>query len=138
MSHKAIGEGLKQTITISGLKIYALHKLPDKISPPAAVMALGETIYHRSYSGGTSPYTADFMIRFIVLLGKVDTPSAANRLLDYVEPGGRSAIAEEVEKDPTLNGSCQAAIVTRNLGLGVTNWGGVDYLSTEFEIEIWT
>ena len=136
MGIEAIGAGLKTTLSISGLKVYALTELPNKISPPAAVMVLGETLYHQTY--GSNPYDCDITLRLIILLGNVDTPSAANRILDYIEPSGASSVVTEVETDPTLNSSCGAAIVTRNLGLGVTNWGGVDYLSTEFEISIWT
>lgn len=134
MAIEDIGDGLKTTITMSGLRVYALKDLPNKVSPPAAVMALGETVYHRVYSDTD----ADLTIRLIILLGKIDQPSAANRMLDYIEEDSAKSITKKVEADPTLNGSCQAAIVTRNLGLGVTNWGGVDYLSTEFEVIIWT
>ena len=136
MGIEAIGDGLKTTISISGLKVYALKELPDKVTPPVAIIVLGETVYHDTF--GSSPYNADITLRVIILLGKADLPSAANRMLDYIEPGGSSSIAKEVETDPTLNSSCQAAIVTRNLGLGVTNWGGMDYLSTEFEIAVWS
>lgn len=134
MSIEAIGDGLKTTLSIAGLRVYSLKELPDKVSTPSAVMALGETEYHSAYG---SPYDADFTIRLIILLGKSDTPSAANKMLDYIEPDGARSIPKEVEADPTLAASCQAAIVIKNLGLTVTNWGGVEYLSTEFEIGIW-
>ena len=136
MGIEAIGEGLKKTLSVKGFKVYSFKEFPNKVSPPCAIMLPGEIEYHATF--GSSPYNADFMVRLIVLLGKTDLPSAGTRMLDYIDMGGSKAIVQEVETDPTLNSSCQAAIVTRNLGFGVTNWGGVDYLSTEFEIQIWT
>lgn len=134
MSLSDISDGLVKTIKIPGLKVFGVKNLPDKISPPAIVVVLGETPYHRTF--GSNPYPTDPTWRIIVLLGNQDTPSAVNRMLDYIEPGGKSSIVKQVEDDPTLVGTCSGAIVTRNFGLGVTNWGGIPYLSTEFELEV--
>lgn len=137
MSIEAIGDGLKTVLdTISGLKVSALNELPDKAHPPHAIILLGETAYHRTY--GNSPYEADLIFRIIVLLGNQDSPSAANRMIDYIEASGSSSIVAAVEADPTLNSTCDGSVVTHNFGLGITNWAGIQYLSTEFEITIAT
>jgi hypothetical protein len=136
MSLADISDGLVKTIKLPGLKVFGIRNLPDKLSPPALVILLGESEYHRTY--GDNPYELDGILRLILLLGDQDTPSAANRILDYIEPGGKLSLTRAIEEDPTLAGSCSGAILTRNLGLGVTSWGGVPYLSTEFELEIYT
>ena len=135
MGIETIGTGLKTVIdTIDGLKVSALNELPNKIHPPHAVILLGETLYNKAF--GDSPRDTDLVLRLIILLGDQDNPSAANRMLNYIEASSSSSIVGKVEGDPTLDGSCDTSWVIRNLGLGVTNWGGMPYLSTEFEIAI--
>lgn len=136
MGIETIGTGLKTVIdTISGLKVSALNELPNKVHPPHAVILLGETGYNKAF--GSEPRDTDLMLRIIILLGDQDNPSAANRILDYIEASGDKSIVAKVEGDVTLDSSCDTSFVIRNLGLGVTNWGGVPYLSTEFEIAIY-
>jgi len=68
---------------------------------------------------------------------KQDSPSAFNKIYDYIEPTGTSSVLAKIEADLTLGGTCDTCRVIRNSGMGATNWGGITYLSTEFEIAIY-
>jgi hypothetical protein len=134
MTISAIGTGLKGIIDdITGLRVYAPNELPDSVNDlPAAVIVLGETEYDADFSGNY-----DFSLRVIVLLTKQDSPSAFNRIIAYIEPTGASSILAKINADPTLGGTCDSSKVIRNKGAGATNWGGIMYLSTEFEVAVW-
>ncbi len=133
MGIEAVGDGLKVNLSaIAGLRIFALKELPDKIpETPCVLILLGETEYDTSFSADY-----DFILRVIIFLAKQDSPSAFNSILDYIEATGASSVVAKVQADRTLNASCQDCKVTKNLGIGATTWGGITYLTTEFEISI--
>jgi len=134
MSLETIGTGIKTRLqTISGLQVFAPNELPDTINHfPTALILPGETRYNAHFGGD-----ADYILRIIVLITKQDQPSALNKLLDYIELTGTYSVKAAIDADTTLNGSADDCRVTRNLGIGTTDWGGVGYLSTEFEILVW-
>ena len=131
MSLETIGNGIKTRLqTISGLKVFAPNELPDAINQfPCALILPGETRYHAMFSGD-----ADYIFRILILFTKQDAPSALNKMLDYIELTGTYSVKAAIEADGTLNGSADSSEVKRNLGIGVTSWGGYNYLSTEFEL----
>ena len=133
MGMETIGTGLKTTLNgITSLQVYSPAELPDSINPPCAVILPGETIYDVDFNADY-----DCFLRLIILIAKQDQPSAINKILDYIEPTGTSSIVAAVKADVTLNSSCAASKVIRNSGVGFTIWGGVNYISTEFLIQIW-
>ncbi len=134
MSLETIGLGIATRLsTITGLKVFAPSGLPDSINQfPSALILPGETGYNATFAGD-----ADYRFRIIILITKQDSPSALGKLLDYVELTGTYSVKAAIEGDSTLNGSADDCRVSRNLGLGVTNWGGYIYLSTEFELLVW-
>ena len=134
MSLETIGSGIATRLaTITGLQVFAPNALPDSINQfPAALVLPGETSYNAMFSGD-----ADYRFRIIILVTKQDSPSALNRLLDYIELTGTYSVKAAIDADDTLNGSADTSRLTRNMGIGVTNWGGYAYLSTEFELLVW-
>jgi hypothetical protein len=134
MGLETIGDGLKTRIqTISNLKkrTYAPKELPGAVSNfPCAIILPGETLY-----GQTMGAIQCLRFRIIILLDDITKPQSANTLLDYVNPSGAFSVYNAIKGDPTLNSSCNASRVVRNLGLGTTAYGGGVYLSTEFEVE---
>lgn len=134
MTVEAIGTGLKGILDdISGLRVFAPNELPDTINEfPAAVIVPGEVRYHADFAGDY-----DFSFRVIILLTSQDKPTAFDKILPYIEASGASSVLAKIDADPTLGGTCDTCQVTRNTGVGVTSWGGVMYLSTEFEVAIW-
>ena len=134
MGLKTIGAGIATRLeTISGLKVFAPGKLPDAVNEfPAALILPGETTYNAMFSGD-----ADYIFRIILIFTKQDSPSALGKLLDYIELMGTYSVKAAIDADTTLDSSADDSRVTKNLGIGVTNWGGYTYLSTEFLLEVW-
>ena len=80
----------------------------------------------------------DLTYRIVICISKQDTPSAFNEILDYIEAVGAKSVFAAINADLTLNGSCDTCKLQRNLGVGSTVWGGIGYLSTEFELAVWS
>ena len=131
MGIETAGTGLKTALDISGLRVYAPNELPDSVNPPCALILAGETNYEAAFEADY-----DYILRLIILVAKQDSPSAFDKILPYIEPTGSSSVIAKVKAAPTLGGNCDVARVRRNLGIGATNWGGIMYLSTEFEIAV--
>lgn len=134
MSIESTGTGLKGIIAgISGLRVYAPNELPSAINElPAAVILPGEVVYATDFSGNY-----DYTLRVLILLTFQDSPSAFNAIMDYIEPTGTKSVLAKVEADPTLGATCDFAKVVRNSGISTTDWAGINYLSTEFEIAVY-
>ncbi len=135
MGMETIGAGLKTVLSnaITDLQFFAPNELPDSISPPCAVILPGPMDYDVAFDAGY-----DIILRLVIILSKQDQPSAIDKILPYIEPSGTGTVVAAVKGDRTLNGSCDDCKVLRNLGVGFTVWGGITYLSTEFEIAVWS
>ena len=134
MGIEAIGDGIKVRLnTIAGLRVYAPKELEDTLELPCALILPGESIYATAYDR-----SADLMFRIVICVAKQDTPSAFNDILDYIEAVGAESVFAAIDADLTLNGSCDTCKLQRNLGVGSTVWSGIGYLSTEFELAVWS
>ena len=136
MSVKAIGTGIKTNLgNVKGLNhIYAPNELPDSINePPAAIIQHAGTEYGLTMGGGVDKHY--FKIK--IALTKQDTPSAFNKLLDFLTRTGDDSIVEKLRDDTTLNGSASDITVMSNSGQGGFEWAGILYLGTEFNIEVY-
>lgn len=134
MGIEAIGDGIKVNLnTIAGLRVYAPKELPDSLELPCALILPGVSEYATAYD-----QDYDLTFRIVICIAKQDTPSAFNAILDYIEAVGVKSIFAAIDADRTLNASCGTCKLQRNLGVGSTAWGGIIYLSTEFELAIWS
>ena len=134
MGIEAIGTGIKVRLnTIAGLRVYAPNELPDSLELPRALIIPGESLYATTYEPAY-----DLTYRIVICIAKQDTPSAFNVILDYIEAVGVRSIFAAIDADRTLNASCDTCKLQRNLGVGSTVWGGIVYLSTEFELAVWS
>lgn len=136
MSIEAVGTGIKTTILATiptGLRVYATNEIPDSLELPCALIMLGPGDYATTFDG-----TFDQIFRLIVCVSKQDTPSAFNRLLDYIDHTGDKSIFAALDVDRTLNGSCSASKCASHSGAGATPWGNIVYLSTEFQLQVWS
>lgn len=133
MSVETIGTGLKTAIaTITGLQVFAPNELPDTInSYPAAIVLPGVLKYHRTHDD-----MWDTSFRIVVLFAKQDTPSAMAKMVPYMELSGTYSIKAAIENDRQLGGVADDLRVETCSGAGYTTWGGVTYLSTQFEVYI--
>jgi len=129
-----IGTGIKTLIdTIAGLRVYAPNEIPDSLELPCALILPGESLYATAYDK-----SYDLTFRIIICVAKQDTPSAFNKILDYIDTTGAFSVWAVLDADRTLSASCHTSKLLRNLGVGSTAWGGIVYLSTEFELTVWT
>ena len=137
MSIENIGSGIKTRLeTISALKdVYAPNELRDTYNSfPCAIIMPGETVYDTTF-GSNAGYTSRF--RIIVLISKQDTPSALNKLMNYMEPTGTNSVKAAIYGDSTLNSTADDCELDRNLGYGIMTFGGITYLSTEFGLVVY-
>ena len=135
MGVKSIGEGLKKRLrTINDLRVYAPHELPKSIRDfPVALIMPPATSYHDTHGG------ADYMTltyRILLALTNQDQPDKLSKLIDYIEPTGDKSIVAAIEGDGTLGGEASDSWVLNNSGAGYVNWGGINYLGTEFESKV--
>ena len=134
MGMESIGTGIKSTINISGLRVYASNELPDSVNELPALLILPSGVRYKQ-TFGDSTATSIYSFRLIIVLSRADTPSAFNAILDYAEQTGDKSIVAKVAADRTLSGSCDTSWVSDNLGIGSTKWGNTSYLTTEFLLE---
>ena len=137
MGLEAIGDGIKTNLeTITALKrVYAPNELRDTYNSfPCAIIMPGETVYDTTF-GSNAGYTSRW--RIIVLISKQDIPSALNKLMNYMEPTGTNSIKAALYADSTLNSSADDCELDRNLGYGIMTFGGITYLSTEFDLVVY-
>lgn len=134
MGIEAVGLGIKTRLnTIPGLRVYAPSELEDTLELPCALILPGESLYATTYEPAH-----DLTFRIVICIAKQDTPAAFNVILDYIEAVGAKSIFAAIDADRTLNASCDTSKLQRNLGVGSTVWGGIGYLSTEFELAVWS
>ena len=138
MSVESIGSGIKTNLgNVTGLKrIYASNELPEVVNEfPAAVIQHVGTEYYQTMGRDSSHDKHQFKVK--VFLTNQDQPSAFNRLLDFLTKTGSDSIVQKLMADSTLNGSASDITVVSNTGQSIIPWGGVDYLGTEFDLEVW-
>ena len=134
MGIETIGLGIKTRLnTIAKLRVYAPSEMPDTLELPCALILPGVSEYAQAYD-----LDYDLAFRIVICVAKQDTPSAFNDILDYIEAVGAKSVFAAIHADLTLNGSCDTCKLQRNLGVGGIVWGGIGYLSTEFELAIWS
>ena len=136
MTIEAVGTGIKSTIlaTITtGLRVYATNEIPDRLELPCVIVMLGAGEYATTFTG-----TYDQVFRLLLCISKQDTPSAFNRLLDYINETGGLSLFAALDADLTLDGSCASSKLASHSGAGSTLWGNISYLSTEFELQVWS
>ena len=134
MSIETIGDGIATRLeTITGLRVLAPAEVTESLNePPMAVVLLENVAYRTDMSAN---YEVTF--RVIVLVTKQDSPTAFNAVLDYIEPSGTKSVLAAIEGDKTLSSTADTVRVVRNLGITTTTWGGIAYLSTEFEVVVY-
>ena len=133
MGLETIGTGLKTRLeTISGLRVFAPNELPETIPEfPAGVIFPGDVKYHRSYD---EAYEASFRLR--IMIEKQDLPTSMAKMIDYTEVTGTYSVKAAIEGERSLGGAAKDVIVKSSSEIGSIDIGGINYLSTDFEITV--
>lgn len=134
MGIETIGEGIKtRLITISDLRVFAPNEIPEAINElPAAIILPGVTEYKTAMDGDS-----DYNFVITLIITKQDQPSGLDRILPYMESSGDSSIVAAIYADRTLNSSADTCRVPRNNGIIPIQWGGITYLGTTFDVQVW-
>lgn len=115
---------------IPGLRVFDF--VPDGFSPPAAVVALPETIeYDTSFARGADRCT--FPVH--VLVGKAHDRSARDALAAYMRGDGASSVKAVLESDVSLGGVAQSLRVT-GASVSVMTVGAMDFLAATFDVDV--
>ena len=117
--------------TISGLR--TTTETPDTVSPPIAIINVGNVSYDRTFQRGLDEYS--FVITVIV--GRVGERSAQRLLDSYVSTTGASSVKLAVESDKTLGGNCDSLRVTDMRNYGSLVIGEITYLAAEFNVVVY-
>ena len=136
MSIEAIGSGIKTNLaTITSLqRVYAPNELPESINEfPAAVVMHTGTNYGVTMGGACDRH--DFTVK--VFVTNQDQPSAFAKILDYTARTGSDSVVAAIRADTTLNSSASDVTVMTNAGQGVITRGGIQYLGTEWTLEVY-
>lgn len=118
--------------TIAGLR--AVAYAADRVSPPAAVVALGSIEYDATFSPrGVDVYTLTVRI----YASRADDRIGQDKLDSYLAASGANSIKLAIEADKTLGGIAETCRV-----LGVENYGayevaGVDYYGADLTVTVW-
>ena len=133
MTIETMGTGLKTRLqTISAFRdVHAPNELPGTINAlPCAVVLIEDVEYLMSFSNSIR-----VNFRVVVLVGKEDQQSRLNDIMDYAERSGAKSIYAAIEGDDTLGGTADFSVVKSNGGVGYTEWGAENFVSTEFRVE---
>ncbi|CAB4157914.1 hypothetical protein UFOVP692_53 [uncultured Caudovirales phage] len=106
---------------------------PDTISPPVAIINVGNVNYDTAGSRGLDEY--NFVLTVIV--GRVGERSAQRLLDSYVTPAGASSVKLAIELDRTLGGKCDSLRVTDMRNYGSLVIGEITYLAAEFNVVVY-
>lgn len=119
-------------VGVTGLRVY--DYAADAASPPAAIVALPEVVEYDVVAGRGSDRV---VIPVTVLVGKVDSRSARDKLASFVSGSGGQSIKAAVEGgDPPLGGAAQTVRVTE-ARIDVVTIGAVEYLGASFDVEVY-
>ena len=138
MSIEAIGSGIKTNLAnVTGLKhIWAPNETPESVNEfPAAVIQHTGTNYGITMGGDSAHDRHEFTIK--VFLTDQDQPTAFAALLDFLERTGDNSVVQKIRADHTLAGTASGVTVISNSGQSIITWGGVQYLGTEFTVEVY-
>jgi len=130
--YSAIRSAIADRLATSSTFIQVAATAPDSVSPPAAIVTPGSPVaeYHQAFGNGLER----FVFAITVIAQRFDD-EANQTLLDGLLSGA-SGVRALVEGDLTLGGTAQTCQVTQCTSYGLTTIAEVDYLATEFTLEV--
>lgn len=123
----AIGSRLA---TISGLRVADYPS--DQANPPQAIVSLPTSIEYDAVMGRGADRA---VIPVMVLVGRVSDRVARDLMCQYLSGTGSLSIKTALE--PDLAGAAQTVRVTVALPPDIVTVGGVEYLGTSLEVEVY-
>lgn len=130
--------GVRQAIAanldnIDGLRVTAFA--PDKVSVPAAAVAVERIEYDLTFDGG---FTGTFRVRLYA--SKADDRSGQEKLDAYLDDQGALSVKAAIEANRDLDGAAGTGgtcRVTAVENYGVYEVGGVEYVGADLLVTTW-
>lgn len=124
----AIGTALSSSSTFIQVSATA----PDTVSPPAAIVTPGSPVaeYHGAFGNGMER----FVFTVTCIAQRFDDTANQTLLDGFIS--GASGVRALVEADTTLGGEAQTLQVTNCSSYGVVTIGDVEFLGTDFTVEV--
>ncbi len=117
--------------TIAGLRVFTYP--PDKVTPPAAIVAYPDAIeYDATYAGGSD--RAVFGVH--VLVGAVSDRASRVTIGPYANRAGAQSVKAALEADVSLAGAAKTLRVQAGEFTRMTV-AGVEYLAASFDVEVY-
>lgn len=113
---------------VNALRVY--DTVPTQISPPAAVVILGDGTY-------SNDFDAAMLVNYtvLILLTRADDRHGQERLDEFLSIGNDS-IYHQLGHDPTLGGACDSARVVGWNQPATFSIAGIDYIGVEVTVEV--
>lgn len=129
MDVDAVNTALKTALAGVGGTVY--DYVPDKVRPPAIILALGEGIYADDFDESMSA-------RWVahVVVARSDARNAQARIREYVAPSGTRSVRAAIQADKTLGGEAGDANVVDWSAPGSLEIGDGEYVTVAFAIEV--
>lgn len=119
-----------QLRTINSLKGRVYSEIPEKVSPPSAIVALG--------AGERDDFddTLSVEMKVLVVVGAQSTRHGQERLRAYCNTTGDDSLVAAIADDRTLGGTCMSCDVLGWNEPSVVEIGGVEMLGVEFNLMV--
>lgn len=131
MNLQTVRQNLSAAIeNVNNLRVY--DSIPTQISPPAAVVILGDGTY-------SNDFDAAMLVNYtvLVLLTRADDRHGQERLDEFLSDGGvNDTIYTAVSNDPTLGGACDSARAVGWNQPATFTIAGIDYIGAEVTVEV--
>jgi hypothetical protein len=124
----AIGARL---VGVTGLRVY--DYAADAASPPAAIVALPETVEYDVVAGRGADRV---VIPVTVLVGRVSDRAARDQLAQYVSGTGASSVKTAIEGGTGDLGAVAHTVRVTEARIDVVTIGQIDYLGASFDVEV--
>ena len=130
--YAAIRTALAAALAESSTFIQVAATVPDTVSPPAALITPGSPVaeYHGAFGNGMERF-----VFTVTLIAQRFDDKAHQRLLDGFISGA-AGVRALIEVDKTLGGESQTLQVTNCTSYGVVSISDVEYLGTDFTVEV--
>lgn len=125
----AVAIGNACTTNVTGIR-KAFDHVPDKITPDAVIVALGEGSFDEDFDGGQ---TVNWAV--LVVVSRTNPATAQSKLRNYCRTSGPTSVKAGIESDQTLAGTVGSVHVKGWDQPEQVTIGGNEYAAIPFIVE---
>jgi len=117
---------------VTGLRVY--DYAADGAAPPAAIVALPETVEYDSVAGRGADRV---VVPVTVLVGRVSDRAARDQLAAYVSGTGAQSVKSAIEGSGGDLGGVVHTVRVTMARVDVVTIQGIEYLGASFDVEVY-